>query len=75
MLADATESTLVAADGLLDALDLSLADLAHREYVMGILRGSAPTFAAQLERLIKEARRARGARGVPGQPVRHRPTG
>lgn len=61
-----TENVLARADELLTALDTSLVDLHHREHVMGVLRGSAPTFTAALERLIAEARKARGARGEAG---------
>lgn len=37
------------------ALDASLPDLTHRAHVLGILRGAAPTYAAAIERLIREA--------------------
>jgi len=42
-----------------EALDASLPDLTHRAHVLGILRGAAPTYAAALERLIREAGRTR----------------
>lgn len=42
-----------------EALDTSLPDLTHRAHVLGILRGAAPTYAAALERLIREAGRTR----------------
>ena len=42
-----------------EALDVSLPDLTHRAHVLGILRGAAPTFAAALERLTREAGRTR----------------
>jgi hypothetical protein len=55
-------AVLARADGLVSAYDYSLADTAHREHVLGILRGAAPTFCAAQERLISEARKARNAR-------------
>jgi len=42
-----------------EALDKSLPDLTHRAHVLGILRGAAPTYAAALERLIREAGKTR----------------
>lgn len=44
---------------LSEAMDVSLPDLSHRAHVLGILRGAAPTFAAALERLTREAGKTR----------------
>lgn len=56
-----------AAVALLLAEETSLADLAHRETVHGIISGAAPTFARSLRGLLSTARRARAR-----QPIRHR---
>lgn len=50
-----------------EALDASMPDLNHRAHVLGILRGAAPTFAAALERLTREAGRTRGR--IAPQPL------
>jgi len=65
-----TERLARLALALSEALDVSLPDLSHRAHVLGILHGAAPTFAAALERLTREAGRTR-ARVAP-QPLHRR---
>lgn len=67
--ASEVQALAVQAVALVFAEDESLADLAHREHVHGVIRGAAPTFSHALRALIKNARNHRAQ-----QPVCFRPS-